>query len=255
MVKEQRRNPNEMTFLEHLDELRSRLLRIVIVLAVSFGVCAAFSRPIFRLVMAPITPFLHGDRLVFTKLGEPFFMYLKISFLACLFLAAPYILSELWLFVSPGLYARERRMAIPFVFFASLLFISGGAFAYFFVFPATCQFFLGVGEDFTPMLKIDEYLSLFSVIILAVGGVFEIPAVIFILARAGLVTPRFLAKNFKYAILLSFTIAAIVTPTPDPVTCSAVAIPMIGLYGIGILVAMISRRKPTEMEKTEEEKS
>lgn len=237
-----RPQPDEMTFLEHLDELRSRLIRSVVALIVSFALCGVFVRPIFTFVQAPIKQFLGGQNLVFTRLSEPFFIYMKVAFLASLFLAAPYVLSELWLFVAPGLYSHERRYALPFVMASSLLFLSGGAFGYYMVFPATCRFFLQVGEGFTPMIKADEYLSLFSMVIGGVGLVFEVPAVIFLLARAGLVTPRFLLRNTRYAILLSFVTAAIITPTPDPVTCSAVAIPMIVLYLIGIGVAALAGR-------------
>lgn len=235
-----------MSFLEHLDELRVRLIRCVVALAVAFGLCAGFARPIFSFVKAPIEPFLHGEKLVFTRLTEPFMIYMKVAFLACLFLAAPWVLGELWLFVSPGLYNRERRYALPFIFSASLLFLCGGAFGYYLVFPSACRFFLEVGQDFSPMIKLDDYLSLFSMVILGVGAVFEIPAVIFLLARAGLVTPRFLLRNTKYAIFLAFALAAVVTPTPDPITCTLVAIPMIGLYFVGIIVAALAKRAPQE---------
>lgn len=234
-----------MTFLEHLDELRTRLIRCVVVMAVAFAVCMTFAKDIYRFVEAPIRPLMpEGVGLVFTTLTSPFFTYMKVAFLAGLFVAAPYVLSELWLFVSPGLYAHEKKYAVPFVVCASLLFVGGGAFAYVFVFPATCRFFLQVGEDFTPMIRIDEYLSLFSTIILAVGAVFEIPAVMFLLARAGLVTARGLLKGSRYAIFFSFVAAAVLTPTPDPVTCTAVAVPMIVLYYLGIVVAWLAQRRP-----------
>ena len=231
-----------MSFLEHLDELRSRLLRSVIALVVGFCVAGAFHRQIFQFVMAPIQPFLGEQTLVFTRLTAPFFIYMKVAFLGSLFLIAPYVLSELWLFVSPGLYSHEKKMAIPFVLVASGLFLAGGAFGYYGVFPATCRFFLQVGEDFTPVLTIDDYLSLFSTVILGVGVVFEVPIVIFVLTRAGIVTPGWLARNGKYAVFLSFLVAAIVTPTPDPVTCTAVALPMIVLYYIGVGVSALAGR-------------
>ncbi|MFN7974319.1 MAG: twin-arginine translocase subunit TatC [Acidobacteriota bacterium] len=142
----------------------------------------------------------------------------------------------------PGLYKHERKYAAPFILAATLLFLLGGWFGYAVVFPSTCRFFIQVGEDFTPMLKIDEYFALFSTVILGVGAVFEIPAVIFLLAKAGLVTPRFLLRNTRYAIVISFIVAAIVTPTPDPVTCTAVALPMILLYLLGVVVAALTYR-------------
>lgn len=246
-----RPHPDEMTFLEHLDELRDRLLRCVLALVVAFALTGAFAARIYDLAERPIRPFLHGQKLVYTKLTEPFFIYMKVAFLASLFVAAPYVLTELWLFVSPGLYRHERRLALPFILSASLLFCGGGLFGYFFVFPTACRFFLDVGQDFAPMIKIDEYLSLFNTVILGVAIVFEVPAIIFLLAKAGLVTPRFLLKNTRFAILLSFVVAAIVTPTPDPVTCSAVALPMIVLYMLGVGVAALVYRPRRAEDVTE----
>lgn len=243
-----RKHPDEMSFLEHLDELRTRLIRCVIALAVSFAICGTYAVKLVELAERPIRPFLHGQKLVITRLTEGFLVYMKVAFLASLFLAAPYVLAELWLFVSPGLYKHERRMALPFVFIASLLFIGGGLFGYSYVFPTTCRFFLQVSEDFTPMIKVDEYLSLFNTIILGVGLVFEVPAVIYLLAKAGIVTPRLLLRFWRYAVLGSFVIAAVVTPTPDPITCTSVAGPMILLYFVGVAVAaLVYRPRPSSI--------
>lgn len=243
-----------MSFLEHLDELRTRLIRCVIALIVSFGLCAAFAKQIFLFAEAPILPLLPpGVKFAYTTLTQPFFLYMKVAFIAAIFLASPWILTELWLFVSPGLYRTEKKYAVPFIFSATILFLAGGAFGYKMVFPTTCRFFLDVGKDFTPVLKADEYLSLFSTVILGVGAVFEIPAVIFLLAKAGLVTPRFLLKNTRFAIVISFIVAAIVTPTPDPVTCTAVALPMIALYLLGVLVAALTYRPRGSRKKDDDE--
>jgi sec-independent protein translocase protein TatC len=168
---------------------------------------------------------------------------MKVAFFAGLFVASPFILYQLWLFISPGLYKRERGYAAPFIIFASLFFIAGGYFGYRWILPATCKFFVETGKQFKQVVTIDDYFSFASTIILAAGLVFETPILIFFLARLGIVTPAFLMQKAKYAIVLSFVIAAIVTPTPDMVTQSALAIPMIVLYFLGIGIAYVFGKK------------
>lgn len=234
----------KMSFLDHLEELRKRLLISIIAVAVGFLVCWAFAEPIFAKLQAPLTEFLpKGDTLAYTRLTAPFFLYMKVAFFAGLFVAAPVVLLQLWLFIAPGLYKRERRMAAPFIIFGTLFFIAGGYFGYRFLLPATCSFFVETGKQFKQMVTVDDYFSFASTIILACGLVFETPIIIFFLARLGIVTPAFLMQKFKYAIVLSFIIAAIVTPTPDMVTQSALAIPMILLYLIGVVVAYLFGKK------------
>jgi sec-independent protein translocase protein TatC len=234
----------KMGFLDHLEELRRRLVISLIAVAVAFTACWAFAEPIFAVIQAPLTKFLApGDKLAYTRLTAPFFLYMKVSFFAGIFLASPVILLQLWLFVAPGLYKKERRLAAPFIIFGTLFFILGGYFGYRYLLPATCSFFVETGKQFKQMVTVDDYFSFASTIILACGLVFETPILIFFLARLGIVTPAFLLQKFKYAVVLAFVIAAVVTPTPDMVTQSALAIPMILLYLIGIAVAFMFGKK------------
>lgn len=234
----------KMGFLDHLEELRKRLLISFIAIGVGFLACWAFAEPIFGILQRPLTNFLPpGDKLAYTRLTAPFFLYMKVAFFAGLFVAAPVVLAQLWLFIAPGLYKKERRLALPFIIFGSVFFIMGGYFGYRFLLPATCSFFVETGKQFKQMVTVDDYFSFASTIILATGVVFETPILIFFLARLGIVTPAFLMQKFKYAIVLSFVIAAIVTPTPDIVTQSALAVPMILLYLIGVGVAYLFGKK------------
>lgn len=234
----------KMSFLEHLEELRKRLIAIAIALAVGFLVCWHFAETIFGYLELPLVQFLpKGEKLVYTRLTEPFFLYMKVAFYAGIFVASPYILFQLWLFIAPGLYSRERRYAAPFIIMATLFFIGGGYFGYRFLLPATCGFFVETGKQFQQMLKADDFFSFASTIILASGLVFETPILIFFLARLGIVTPAFLMQKSKYAIVLAFIIAAIVTPTPDMVTQTALAVPMIALYYLGVLIAWMFGKK------------
>ena len=236
----------KMTFLEHLEELRKRLIVSIIALGVAFLACWHFADTIFELLSRPLSRFLPlGDKLVFTRLTEPFLLYMKVAFFAGIFLASPVILWQLWLFIAPGLYKRERRYAAPFIVLASLFFIAGGYFGYRVLLPGTCAFFLETGKQFKQMIKADEFFSFASTIILATGLVFETPILIFFLARLGIVTPAFLFQKFKYAVVLAFIISAIVTPTPDMVTQTALALPMIGLYALGIGIAYLFGKKVT----------
>ena len=234
----------KMSFLEHLEELRKRLIVSIVALGVAFLLCWNFADRIFRWLSLPLAKFLPpGDKLVFTRLTEPFMLYMKVAFFTGIFIASPVILWQLWLFISPGLYKRERRYAAPFIIIASLFFIVGGYFGWRVLLPGTCAFFLETGKQFKQMIKADEFFSFASTIILATGLVFETPILIFFLARLGIVTPAFLMQKFKYAIVLAFIIAAVVTPTPDMVTQTALALPMIGLYFLGVGIAYVFGKK------------
>jgi sec-independent protein translocase protein TatC len=234
----------KMSFLDHLEELRKRLLFSFIAVAVGFFTCWAFAERIFDKLQQPLAQFLPpGDKLAYTRLTAPFFLYMKVAFFAGLFVAAPVVLLQVWLFIAPGLYKKERRLAAPFIILGSLFFILGGYFGYRFLLPATCSFFVEQGQQFKQMVTVDDYFSFASIIILACGIVFETPIIIFFLARLGIVTPAFLMQKFKYAVVLAFVISAIVTPTPDMVTQSALAVPMILLYLIGVGVAFLFGKK------------
>lgn len=234
----------KMSFLDHLEELRKRLIVSFIAVFIAFLLCWGFAEQIFALLQAPLARYLPpGDTLAYTRLTAPFFLYMKVAFFAGLFVASPVILMQVWLFIAPGLYKRERRYAGPFIVFATLFFVAGGYFGYSYLLPSTCQFFVEMGKEFKQVVTVDDYFSFASVIILAAAIVFETPVLIFFLARVGLVTPAFLLQKFKYAAVASFVIAAVITPTPDMVTQTALAVPMILLYLLGIGVAYVFGRK------------
>ena len=237
----------KMSFLDHLEELRKRLIVSILALLVGFLVCWGYADKIYALIEAPLAKFLpKGDKLAYTRLTAPFFLYMKVAFFAGIFVAAPVILLQLWLFIAPGLYKRERKLAAPFIIGASLFFLLGGYFGYAYILPGTCAFFVETGKQFKQVITIDDYFSFASTIVLATGAVFETPILIFFLARLGIVTPAFLMRKFKYAIVLAFIVAAIVTPTPDMVTQTALAVPMIALYLLGVAIAYLFGKKKEE---------
>ncbi|HEY6136959.1 MAG TPA: twin-arginine translocase subunit TatC [Thermoanaerobaculia bacterium] len=236
----------KMSFLDHLEELRKRLLVSIVALLAGFLVCWGYADKIYAYLQAPLLKVLPpGDKLAYTRLTAPFILYMKVAFLAGIFLAAPVILLQLWLFIAPGLYKRERRLAAPFIIGATIFFILGGYFGYRYLLPGMCGFFVETGKQFKQVITIDDYYSFSSTIILATGAVFETPILIFFLARLGIVTPAFLLQKFKYAVVLAFIISAIVTPTPDMMTQTSLALPMIGLYLVGVAVAYLFGKKVT----------
>ena len=228
-----------MSFLDHLDELRRRLIYAIASLLVGFLICWSFAPRIFAILQAPVLALLPGESLAFTRLTAPFFLYMKVAFFGALFLAAPVILLQIWLFISPALYRRERRYAAPFIFCGWAFFLAGGWFGYVSVLPMACEFFVEMGAEFQQVITIDDYLSFATKLIVGMGLVFETPILIFFLTRVGIVTPAFLMKHFKYAVLIIFIIAAIITPTPDMITQAALAVPMILLYLLGVGVSWL----------------
>lgn len=240
---------SRMTIWEHLDELRRRLFICIAALAVGFVVSWFFRQQLFNVVQAPFLKFVpKGDRLSFISLTEPFIMYMKLSALSAIIFTSPILITQLWLFIAPGLYRHERRYALPFIFFSTLFFIFGCVFAYRYVFPFACGYFLEVGSQFKQEVRVNDYFSLFSQLILAIGAIFEIPMLSFFLARLGIITHTFLLKKLKYAILVIFIVAAIITPTPDMVTQTILAMPMLGLYVLSILIAWVFGKKKKRVE-------
>lgn len=231
-----------MGFLDHLDELRSRVLKSVAAIGIAFALALTQAKVILAFLLEPIKPLLGDARPVFIDLTEPFLLYMKVGFLTAIFASAPFLIYQVWAFISPGLYARERSYAVPFILFSTVFFVLGGAFGYYYGFPVAAKFLLAIADDFQPALRISSLFSFESKMILGMAVVFELPTVIYLLARLGLVTPRFLWRNFKYAILIIFVVAALITPTPDIVTQCLFAAPMIGLYLLGILVAHLFGR-------------
>ncbi len=233
-----------MTLLDHLDELRRRLFASVVAVFVAFIVCWYFSPAIFHWLEKPILDVLPADdKLAFTDLAGPFMLYIKVALLAAIFAASPFLLLQLWLFLKPGLYKRERRLAVPFIVFTSIFFVAGGLFGYHVAFPMVVDFLMGVGKDFKQVVTIQAYFSMMSKILLGLGLVFEMPMLMFFLARLGIVTARQLLKGFRWAVLGIFVVAAVITPTPDIATQTVFAVPMILLYLLGVLVAAIFGKK------------
>lgn len=237
----------KIPFTAHLDELRNRLVYCFIAVGAGFALSYAFKERLFQILIKPLVSVMGtGDKLIFTGLPEAFFTYLKVAFLSGLILAAPVIIYQFWMFVAPGLYEKEKRLLIPIVFLSSLFFIGGSLFGYFIVFPFGFKFFLGfASETIQPLPSMREYLGFSSKLLLAFGLVFELPIVITFLARLGLVSVDFLKKNRKYALVLFFVGAAILTP-PDVVTQIMMAFPLMILYEISIIGARIFGRKKTE---------
>ena len=243
-IKEDETETGRMTLWEHLEELRRRIIISAVSLFLGFIVCWFYRNPIFDIVQAPFLQFVaKGDKLSFISLTEPFMVYMKLSAVASLILTSPIVITQLWLFIAPGLYKREKMYAIPFIFFASLFFLAGCAFCYYYVFPFACRYFLQVGSQFKQEVRVNDYFSLFSKLTLAIGLIFETPILAFFLSKLGIINHHFLLNKFKYAILAAFVISAIITPTPDLVTQTILAVPMIGLYLISILIAWIFGKK------------
>lgn len=237
----------KIPFTAHLDELRNRLVYCFIAVGAGFILSYGFKERLFQILIKPLVSVMGtGDKLIFTGLPEAFFTYLKVAFLSGLILAAPVIIYQFWMFVAPGLYEKEKRLLIPIVFLSSFFFIGGSLFGYFIVFPFGFKFFLGfASETIQPLPSMREYLGFSSKLLLAFGLVFELPIIITFLARLGLVSVDFLKKNRKYALVLFFVGAAILTP-PDVVTQIMMAFPLMLLYEISIIGARVFGRKKTE---------
>jgi len=236
----------KIPFTGHLEELRKRLITCSIAIAIGFVISYGFKEKLFEILMDPLISVMQpGDKLIFTGLPEAFFTYLKVSFLAGLMLSAPIILYQFWICVVPGLYEKERRLMIPIVFLSTIFFLGGALFGYFIVFPFGFKFFLGFATEWIrPLPSMREYLSLSSKLLLAFGLVFELPLVITFMAKLGMVSVDFLKKNRKYALLLFFVGAALLTP-PDVITQIMMALPLMVLYEISIIGARIFGKKKT----------
>lgn len=234
-----------MGLLQHLEELRSRILRALIALVVAFVPCWYFVKRIYSFLEAPVRPYLPADQqLAVTAVTESFMIYFKVAALAAVFLASPYILAQLWGFVAPGLYKREKRLAVPFILAGSLFFLAGGAFAYYIAFPMAVQFLLGLGgEQFTLLITAQNYLGFLMTVMLGLGLMFELPIVIFLLCAIGVTTPRFLMRHFRWAVVLIFVVAAVITPTPDVVNLMLFAVPTLALYILGVAAAALFLRR------------
>ena len=236
-----------MSFMEHLEELRSRLIKCLMGLAVAFVVAVIFSPKLWDIIAAPATEALkflgvNPPRLTMIEPMEGFsIIWVKLPLLCSVFIASPWIVYQAWAFISPGLYKRERRLAAPFILATAGLFITGGLFAYFLAFRYGLTFLLGIGmsNNVQPMVTITRYFDLFVNVTLGVGLVFELPVLIFMLTLLRIVSPRFLMRHSRHAILIIVIVAAIVTPTPDVFNLMLFAIPMCALYFVGVFLGYL----------------
>lgn len=246
-----------MTLLQHLEELRKAMVRSVIAMAVGFAACYGFSEQMFQILMQPMEDVLRQGSFIYTYPPEAFFAHIKVGLVAGFFLASPYIFWQVWKFVAPGLYEHERKWLIPIAIFSAFFFVAGALFGYFAVFPYGFEFFASYStEQIQFMPKLSEYLGFALKLLFAFGTVFELPLVIFFLARLGIVTSKGLRKKRKYALLVAFVLAALLTP-PDPFTQSLMAGPLVILYELGVWVAYFfgkEKKAPAEEDEEDEEK-
>lgn len=236
-----------MSFMEHLEELRSRIIRALMGLVVAFLVCIVFANELWVLVTKPAFAALtaigipNGKLTLITPMEGFSTIWVKVPLVASIFVASPWIVYQVWAFIAPGLYKRERRWAAPFVLSTAGLFILGGVFAYFVAFRYGLAFLLGIGRGIgvQPMVSVTEYFDLFVNVMLGIGLVFELPVLIFFLVLLRLVSPRFLLTHSRYAILAIVILAAVVTPTPDVFNLMLFAVPMCLLYFVGVFAGYL----------------
>ncbi len=243
---------SRMTFLEHLDELRRRLITSLYVLIACCGVAFVFWQPLYEYFVDYFGEY--GGQLIYTQPMAGFMFSMKLSALAGLIVASPVLFTQAWLFVAPGLYAREKKVVIPFVFCASVCFLSGAYFAHAVAYPAMWQFFASYeGEGLLFMPNLDVTFGLYVKVILALGLIFQMPVAVFFMARFGVISAGFMIKHFKYAVLAIVVLAAVITPSGDVVTLSIFSAPMLGLYILSIGVAWLFGKKRPGRGRTDEE--
>jgi sec-independent protein translocase protein TatC len=235
----------KMSFLDHLDELRRRIIYSLIGVGLGFVLAFVYVNELFEFVLRPMQEMLPpGQTLIYTDPAEAFFLKIKLALMAGLILAAPVVFSQVWLFVAPGLYAHEKKLAIPFVVMSTFFFAAGAAFSHYVVFPIVWQFFADQATDFVVMMpRVETSYSMYLRLILALGLTFELPTVVLFLARMGMITPRFMIRNFKYAVLIIIAAAAVLSPDGGGVGMIAMGGPVILLYIFSIGLAWIFGKK------------
>lgn len=237
----------KMSLTEHLTELRTRLTRSLIAVAIVFLGCYYFKDRLFDIITRPLINALpEKSYLIYTGLTQAFFTYMKISFFAALILTSPFLFYQIWKFISPALMPREKIYVVPFVLSSTMLFIGGILFGYFVVLPPAFSFFVSFNNQYLQaMITFNDYLSLFVKFLLGFGLSFQLPILIFFLAKLGIVTDKLLSKNRKYAILMIFVVAAILTPSPDALSQILMAVPLLFLYEVSIFIAKFAAKKKT----------
>jgi sec-independent protein translocase protein TatC len=240
---EQQRKLGQMSFMEHLGELRSRIMWSLVAAGVGLVIAVFVTDPVMRFISRPLVGL--KTELVFTSPTEAFWTWMKVAMVLAIFISMPALLYQVWKFVSPGLHEHEKKYAGPFIVVGTLLFLIGGAFAMLVIIPYASNFLVTFGQEkgWKPMITVSSYTDFVIKFALAFGIVFELPVVITILALIGVVTPQFLSKNRKYAILINFIIAAVLTPTPDMINQTLMAGPLCILYEVGIICARLAVRK------------
>lgn len=236
---------DKLPITDHLEELRSRIVKCLIAIGVGFVASYAFSEKIFNFLASPMIAVMpKGSHLIYTSLPEAFFTYMKVSFFVGLLVSAPVIFYQLWKFIMPGLYQKEKRYVMPFVIVATLFFAMGVSFGFFVVFPVGFKFFLGYSnENIMALPSMKEYLGFAMKFLFAFGITFELPVVMFFLAKMGIVNAKGLRKNRKYAVLIVAIVAAILTPGPDVLSQILLGLPLLVLYEISIWVTYLVRKK------------
>ena len=245
----------KMSFLDHLDELRRRIIYSVISVGIGFGVAFFWLTELFTFIFRPMQAVLPaGQKMIYTEPGEQFFLMFKIGLMAGLIIASPLVFSQLWLFIAPGLYVREKKLAIPFVVMATVLFVGGAAFSHYLLFPVIWKFFATSSVDFvTFMPRIEPAFSWYLRLMLGTGLTFQLPTLVLFLSKMGLITPRFMIRNFGYAVIIIAIVAAIVSPDPGGVGMAMMGAPVILLYILSIGLAWLfgkKKKKPEDEEET-----
>lgn len=245
----------KMSFLDHLDELRRRIIYSVVGVAVGFGAAFFWLNDLFTFIFKPMQAVLPaGQHLIYTEPGEQFFLMFKIGLMAGLILASPIVLSQVWLFIAPGLYSREKKLAIPFVLMGTVLFVGGAAFSHYLLFPVIWKFFATSSVEFvTFMPRIEPAFSWYLRLMLGTGLTFQLPTLVLFLAKMGLITPRFMIRNFGYAVIIIAIIAAVISPDPGGVGMAMMGLPVILLYILSIGLAWLfgkKRKKDDDAETT-----
>jgi sec-independent protein translocase protein TatC len=242
----------QMSFLEHLDELRKRIVRSCLAVAFGIAVTFVFIQPIFNFIFEPTRRALPpGVKLIYTQPGEAFSLYVTVALIAGVVVAAPVIMYQVWMFIAPGLYSNEKKFVVPFVLFSTLGFLAGAAFNHYVAYPFIMIYFASFNTpSLTYMPQLSEVFGLYVKMLLGLGVVFQMPTVVYFLAKIRIVTARFLLSQFKYAILIIVILAAVITPTGDPVTLMVFSAPMVGLYVVSIGIAWMVGPKRLKSDET-----